>query len=363
MDRKCAPAAHPNGWMARRRQQTALRFPAQTKTFSGILRSWTDKWSKPPKEENPLPDEPSGLSQLAATGTSIIIQWYATGSSLKGCFVMLDGKVEVRVPYNGRLHERGPWRAKVSGLQPSRTYTLEVCAVTAAGQGKPSQFVGRTAMVPESPEDLTQVNKTPTSVTISWYFSSPDGGIPPRKCLVKLMDQLVEELPFDGSVHQKGCWKTEVVGLQAGTRYTFDVSVVNEVGEGVPASISVATADATGPPNPAFVKFSTATSVTLVWRVRVPPRGSSLVKCLVRRDEEVVADVPYDPLMHVLGWWQATISDLIGTSRYTFKISAVSTAGEGCQATVEAYTTLALVEPKELWNPETCEIEYATGVA
>lgn len=146
----------------------------------------------------PPPGPPTGLTQTAATPTSVTVDWTAPASGTT------PTSYEVRVNGGTPVDVGNVTSTTISSLTAGTTYTVEVRTV-ATGSGASSwvSVSASTTPPPNPPTGLAQTAATPTSVTVEWtapasgetptsYEYRVDGGTPVDvgNVLVALIDTL-----------------------------------------------------------------------------------------------------------------------------------------------------------------------------
>jgi titin len=212
----------------------------------------------------------------------------------------------------------------VTGLTPGTGYKFRVSAINAEGTGTASTRT-RTVAQPDTPETPKVTGNTTDSVSLSW--TEPDNGDSP------VVDYKIEYCS-DGTtwtVFNDGTERataTTVTGLTRGTTYRFRVSAINATGTSIasPASSSIVTALPPAPPEALRVTGLTSASVSLSWTA--PDDGASPIT-----DYRIeYLNYFYSPIWVVINdgvssATSATVTGLIRSSSYTFRVSAINSAG------------------------------------
>jgi DNA-binding beta-propeller fold protein YncE len=190
----------------------------------------------------PVPSAPLGLTATAAN-TSADLHWTAPAES--GPYPV-DGYQLDLTPATGPsvLATSGATSTVVTGLVDGRSYTVEVVAHSAAGNGTdPARTVVTPAGIPYPPTAVTARATGPSAVVVAWSPPRSDDGAP-------VADYVVTVRATGGgsarSVDAGTADTTTVDGLAAATGYSFTVVAVNAVGASHPS----APADASTTPAP-----------------------------------------------------------------------------------------------------------------
>ena len=165
-----------------------------------------------------------------------------------------------------RVHDTAGNGRAVDGLENGVAYTFEVRAVNATGAGALAQVratPGEPALrAPGAPGNLRAVSGVPyvdtsngidvvtkrayVDVTLSWDAPTDDGDDPIFRYETRYRAGSAAWTAYRHVEHREGLMTT-VAHLTPGTRYTFEVRAVNEVGPGTAASRQLTTARYTGP--------------------------------------------------------------------------------------------------------------------
>lgn len=193
---------------------------------------------------------PTGLQVSDITTTSFKLSWLNVDNAT-GYRVYKDGVVAVS--------DARSTSVLISGLSPNTTYSLQVSALSAAGETDKSSALSGTTIpsVPTVPNGLVIDTLTDTSVNIDWNASATA-----TSYRVYLNSALVSS-PATNTV--------TLTGLVASTNYSVQVSAVNSGGESIK---SATLAILTLPPIPAApVNLAhnnlTQTSFDVAWEYSV----------------------------------------------------------------------------------------------
>jgi DNA-binding beta-propeller fold protein YncE len=222
----------------------------------------------------------------------------------------------------------------VDGLENGTSYSFQVSAVNAAGEGAKAVALERTpraATVPSAP--LAPVTTAgDTSVLLSW-LAPYDGGAPIAGYRVYV----------DGQQRGPDLPPTQtdllVDGLVNGQTYAFQVSAVNEVGEGPKTAASNRAPNGPRPPGAptAFTATAGDARILLAWQPPADDGGSSVTAYRVFLDGvQHGADLPASARDQVVDGLENGIA-------HTVQVAAVSARGEG--AKTAALTCTPAVAP------------------
>ncbi|MCL2065929.1 MAG: fibronectin type III domain-containing protein [Treponema sp.] len=217
----------------------------------------------------------------------------------------------------------------VTGLVNDTSYTFEVRAVNAAGNGTTSGQQTATptpdATVPAAPGSFTAMPGN-SQVTLTWATPG-DGGsaITKYQYLYNPGSPTWTDIPGSGP----GTTSYTVTSLTNGTSYTFEVRAVNAIGNGESSGQQQAT-PATTPSAPgSFTAVPGNGQVVLSWAAPSNNGGSAITG--------------YEVSSNSGGTWVSASSDtghtftgLINGTPYTFRVRAVNVNGTGAESTATA---------------------------
>ena len=239
----------------------------------------------------------------------------------------------------------------VTGLTNGTTYTFEVRAVSAVGEGPASNAARATPGVPGAPGALTATPGN-AQVTLAWNRGG-DGGRP-------FLRHEYRQSTDDGGMWERwtripdsaadGAHFTSytVTGLTNGTTYTFEVRAVNGVGEGPASNAARATPGVPGVPG-ALTATPGNAQVTLVW-TRSAPGLRPFLRHEYRQQAGSGTVSDWTPIPDSAATepnaGSYTVTGLSNGTTYTFEVRAVSAVGEGpASNTARATPQLVTVPP------------------
>jgi hypothetical protein len=204
--------------------------------------------------------------------------------------------------------------------------------VTVPGTGTPPASPGPGGGPPTQPPTATPASRLPGAprnvrtvagnsvVTVSWDRPADAGS-----SAISSYDVIV--IPTGRYVTVPGNVESiTMTGLVNGTAYSFAVQANNSAGAGPPSPITEAVVPA-GPPGPPLSVVAQATGddeVTVTWRPPLTSNGRPVTAYIVS------VDPPVAPRQDVgLEVTKATFTGLPAAVRLTFRVQAVSQAGEG----------------------------------
>ncbi|MEW2330271.1 fibronectin type III domain-containing protein [Micromonospora chersina] len=284
----------------------------------------------PPPPKKPKVGKPGAPRAVtaAAGNASARVSWQAAAS---------NGAEITRyvVEGAGQRHEVGAnQRAlEITGLTNGETYTFEVHAVNAKGDGpaRKSNPVTPTAAVPDPPASVTAEARPDGTVLVKWPAANGQGNTVTKYAVTA--SSAGATAPAGESP------KTELVipagQLEYGTQYAFTVIAVSDKGAGSKASpVSNTVVPFTVPKEPTELRASTVAdqpgTIAVQWAPAVD-NGRPVTKYLVEAAGKTteVTDV------------QATIGGLGDGQNVTVKVKAVNEAGPGAEASTTARTVAA----------------------
>ncbi|WP_433321230.1 fibronectin type III domain-containing protein [Micromonospora chersina] len=284
----------------------------------------------PPPPKKPKVGKPGAPRAVtaAAGNASARVSWQAAAS---------NGAEITRyvVEGAGQRHEVGAnQRAlEITGLTNGETYTFEVHAVNAKGDGpaRKSNPVTPTAAVPDPPASVTAEARPDGTVLVKWPAANGQGNTVTKYAVTA--SSAGATAPAGESP------KTELVipagQLEYGTQYAFTVIAVSDKGAGSKASpVSNTVVPFTVPKAPTELRASTVAdqpgTIAVQWAPAVD-NGRPVTKYLVEAAGKTteVTDV------------QTTIGGLGDGQNVTVKVKAVNEAGPGAEASTTARTVAA----------------------
>ncbi|MET8907545.1 fibronectin type III domain-containing protein [Micromonospora sp. NPDC004551] len=284
----------------------------------------------PPPPKKPKVGKPGAPRAVtaAAGNASARVSWQAAAS---------NGAEITRyvVEGAGQRHEVGAnQRAlEITGLTNGETYTFEVHAVNAKGDGpaRRSNPVTPTAAVPDPPASVTAEARPDGTVLVKWPAANGQGNTVTKYAVTA--SSAGSTAPAGDSA------KTELVipagQLEYGTQYAFTVIAVSDKGAGSKASpVSNTVVPFTAPAAPTELQASTVAdqpgTIAVQWAPAVE-NGRPVTKYVVEAAGKTteVTDV------------RTTIGGLGDGQNVTVKVKAVNEAGPGAAASATARTVAA----------------------
>jgi len=179
------------------------------------------------------------------------------------------------------------------------------------------------------------------SVTVSWIAPAFDGGAPITNYVLQLSQ---DGTSWDDVIHQTSSdTQMDIHGLKPNTHYQLRVSAVNEAGSSLPSTIEFITpvGPATSPQSPKISSL-TSTSLTLSWLLPQSNGGDSIADYLVQVSGNGGASwtVLSHPRSNNLAF---DVSNLSKNHVYKFKISAITSYGQGMESEILTVSTLPTV--------------------
>jgi len=228
-------------------------------------------------------------------------------------------------------------------LQPAKTYSYRVSAISSAGVGLASTSLTVTtlATVPSAPRSLSLSSKTPDSVSVSWLAPTADGGS-------SIIDYQLQ-LSSDNS----NSWQTivkpssvelsyQITGLVAGAKYQLRVLAVNAIGPGALSNVleaSPATTVATSPRELKVEELS-STSIHLSWLPPTANGGLNLTEYLVEQSSDNGTTWVALPKVSASSS-TFTASNLGSAKTYRYRVYALNSLGSSIASNTVTVTTLA----------------------
>src|SRR3989440_474235 len=230
------------------------------------------------------------------------------------------------------------------GLTNGVTYYYQVSAVNAAGEGPRSNEASATPTAPATPPGAPQglvATAGDATVTLTWSAPSSNGGSPITNYKI-----------YRGTSSNGETLKATIGNVLTytdttvtnGVTYYYQVSAVNNVGEG-PRSNEVSATPSAPPTPPSAPQGLGATAgdatVTLTWSTPSNNGGSPVTNYKIYRAMTSGGETLQATLRNVL-----TYTDTAGTNggTYYYEVSALNSVGEGPRPN-EAFATPAATQP------------------
>jgi len=286
-----------------------------------------------------VPGSPTNVVASGATGTSLDVSWSAPTSD--------GGATITEYVVQARLASASSWflsartnsaltTFKVTGLTALTSYEFKVAAINSVGTGTYSDVSSAASTVvgaPDAPMDLDASDATSSSLNVSWFAPSANGGAAITDYVVQY--RLASESSWSTFSHAvSSATSITVTGLAAASSYVFQVAAVNSEGTGDYSdpsnAVSTLAAASTAPGMPTGVSASGATSSSLVvsWSAPVSDGGSAITDYLVQY--RLASANSWTTFMHAVSASTfITVTGLAASSSYVFKVSAVNLIGTG----------------------------------
>jgi hypothetical protein len=281
------------------------------------------------------PDAPQSLSAQSGNG-EVTLSWSAPandgGASVTQYTIYRTGNtnsVQQVATVSGSTTSH-----TITGLANGQQYSYEVTATNAAGEGPASNGVSATpGDVPSAPQSLS-ADAGEGQIEFSWSAPADNGGS-------QVTDYRIYRV--DGNSRTQittvsGTSYTDT-GLASGQEYSYEVTAVNDVGEGQ-ASSQVTAQTVTPPSAPQSVQaeFDDG-AVVLNWESPDETGGAEIDEYRVYR-----SDGGQRELLTTTEGNEAVDGDVTRDGEYSYQVVAVNDAGEGAPSMGE---TVSIPEPTE----------------
>ena len=203
---------------------------------------------------------------------------------------------------------------------------------------------------PDAPSQPSVMGVSRDSMTVFWEEPENDGGAVISNYVLE--KRLRSKRKWSRATSDEiGGIQYRVRGLQEGKEYMFRVAAVNAAGQSdfsSPCDPVLAATPAT-PPGPPFpsVKDTTATTVSLSWKVPDTDGGSKIKGYVVEKQEDGEEEWK-KATSHELRSTEFTVPDLKKGKAYKFRVTAVNSAGTG----EPGYVSDAVTVEEKLELPE-----------
>src|SRR5881392_1485788 len=288
--------------------------------------------SATPSAAPPPPSPPSAPQNLAATGgnAQVTLTWQAPASN--GGSPITNYKI-----YRGTTSGGETLVATIGnqlsysdgGLTNGVTYYYQVSAVNNVGEGPKSNEASATPTAPATPPGAPQglgASAGDATVTLTWSAPSSNGGSPITNYRI-----------YRGTSSNGETLKATIGNVLTytdttvtnGVTYYYQVSALNNVGEGPRSNEASATPTAPAtPPGAPQVLGATAgdATVTLTWSAPNSNGGSPITKYRIYRGTSSNGETLKATIGNVLTYTDTSVTNGV---TYYYQVSAVNGAGEG----------------------------------
>ena len=260
------------------------------------------------------PTVPQNL-QMTSGDRQLVITWDAPssdGGSAVTAYRLFSGGTQVaELPAT-------PRSLTATGLTNGQTYSLQLAAVNAAGEGPRTAVTSATpGTTPSAPRNLSA---TPgdRQVALTWIAPADDGGRSLTAYRVYLNGTLVRTVTPPATT-------ATVTGLTNGQAAVWAVRAVNALGEGASAEVAASPRTVPGAPQSFAAQPRAGGEIALTWAAPSSNGGAILEGWRVYRNGQRIADVAVGSLGY-------TDSGRTVGQNYSYEVSAVNAAGEGTHA-------------------------------
>ncbi|KAL5486614.1 hypothetical protein EMCRGX_G019117 [Ephydatia muelleri] len=275
-----------------------------------------------------IPSTPS-LTIAQVTSTSITVMWSQPGGEI-GTTYNLSYSYQGPCAGAGGVSVGNATQYTITGLQEFSAYILTITASIGVGSSPPASVLVNTSSAAPSapPNNLTEVTKTSSSVTISW------GEVPCQDQNSVIVGYRVlygaVTSGVGGTVATSGRTLT-VNGLSPYTNYFIEVSAVNSDGAMGPYSSPLFVVTAPGPVGGLQAFNKTFTTITLTWQPPPVP-NEVIIMYQVTYSTNGVVNIYNTTTSPVI------ITGLVPRTTYTFSVTAYTITGPGTPQQVQTST-------------------------
>src|SRR5437867_853164 len=290
---------------------------------------------------------PTNFAATAVSSSEIHLSW--TAPSVFGLVVTgyeIERSTDGGLTWNVLVANTGSTATTYSdtGLAHSTTYTYRVHTVTTIGTSFPSDTASATtfAVAPSPPTGLAATAVSSTQISLRWTAPADNGG------------SAVTGYQIERSTNGGNTWSTLVntcgtstscsdTGLPHATTFTYRVSAINSIGTSSPSNTASATTLAVAPSSPSGLAATAVSSqIRLSWTAPTDNGGSAITGYKIERFTD--GGTTWTTLVANTGNTAATYSDtgLTRATAYTYRVSAINSAGTGSPSITASATTLAV---------------------
>ena len=278
------------------------------------------------------PSVPQSVTAVPASSTSVTVSWAAPAQGSAPITYVVGYRVTGTNPFTS-LASVSTLTEVVTGLTPGTSYDFVVTASNSVSSGPASTPVtAATPIAPNTPQGVTAVAASSTSVTVSWTASTV--GTAPVTYVVAY--RVAGTTPFTSLGAVSGTSET-VGGLTPGTNYNFEVTAQNSVGNSPASTIANAlTPIAPTAPTGVGAVAASSTSATVSW---TPPTiGTTPITYIVAY--RVTGTTIFTSLASVTASPE-TVTGLTQSTSYDFEVTASNSVGSGPASTIATVVTPA----------------------
>src|SRR2546422_394115 len=228
-------------------------------------------------------------------------------------------------------------------LTHTTTYTYRVSAINSIGTSSPSTTVSATTPIatPTPPTGLAASASSSSQISLGWTAPADNGG------------SAITGYKIDRSTDGGSTWSTIVsnsgstattysdTGLTPATTYAYRVSAINAIGTSSPSNTIPATTPIATPSPPTGLTPTAVSSsqINLGWTPPSDNGGSPITGYKIERSTD--GGSTWTTLVANTGSTAASYSDtgLAHTTTYTYRVSAINSAGTGSPSTAVPGTT------------------------
>src|SRR5207245_1564182 len=262
-----------------------------------------------------------------------------------------------------------------TGLASATQYTYRVSAINSAGTSSPSNTGSATTSTPPplptlpgSPTGLTATTVSSSQIDLSW--TAPSGTISGYA-----IERSTSGGAFSTIVSNTATTSTTYsdTGLASATQYTYRVSAINSAGTSSPSNTGSATT-LTPPPLPTPSVSLTGLTATTVSSSQIDlswtaPSGTISGYAI----ERSTSGGSFSTIVSNTATTSTTYSDtgLASATQYTYRVSAINSAGTGSSSNTGSATTLtqtlpsddtfSLVSVSKAVRSQTCQLTGSKG--
>jgi len=303
-----------------------------------------------------VPYAPTSVGLVNLTRSSVRVTW--TYPSDDGGMAVFTYVVYKKIGINGTFDNGttinctgncATGNQTFSALTSGLVYYFSVSAINVVGEGfRTAQISSMAAEYATPPINLFSQNVTKTSVILKWTSPLDSGGIP-------IIDYVLYTQTgvglFDGGFSTGGTNATTFLktGLVAGYYYTFMVAGRTAFGIGAQStSLSVFAAVVPSSPYSLYASFVGVSSMLLTWSAPLDSGGFVIQKYIVFTK---VGSGSYDngtmTASNAPSMW---MTSLTSNATYTFKVQAVTQAGNGSDSSPLSRETYSLPSTPVAFN-------------
>jgi len=286
---------------------------------------------------------PRSVTASAVTKSTLTLTWLIPSSN--GGAAITDYKIEVSgnagTTWTSISHTASNSLSfNVTRLTRAKSYKFRISAITSYGQGATSSVLtlSTVADVPAAPGSLTMSNVTSSTAALTWQLPAKNGGSAITDYKVETSRNGVTWTTVPHTASRR--LGLTLSGLAPGTTYQVRVSAVNAIGASshVTNTLTTLTTSASAPRSVTASAVTTST-LKLTWLIPSSNGGAAITDYKVEVSGN--AGTTWTSISHTASnSLSFNVTRLTRAKSYKFRISAITSYGQGATSSVLTVSTL-----------------------